>query len=80
MRIDKYLKTSRIIKRRTLAEEACEHGRVSINDRVAKPAAQVKPGDIIEIRFGNGNTRIKVLSVTEHVTKEQAQLMYEIIT
>jgi len=59
MRIDKYLKVSRLIKRRTLANEACEQGRVLINGKVAKPGTEVKVGDIIEIRFGNSTTKLK---------------------
>ncbi|MEI6603328.1 MAG: RNA-binding S4 domain-containing protein [Clostridia bacterium] len=79
MRIDKYLKVSRIIKRRTLANEACEKGRVTINGKLAKPGTDIDVGDEIEIRFGNGTTRAKVLSVTEHVRKEEAKEMYELI-
>lgn len=79
MRIDKYLKVSRLIKRRTLANEACEGGRVTINGRTAKPGTEVKPGDIIEIRFGNNLTKVKVLSTAEHVTKEESREMYMIL-
>ena len=79
MRLDKFLKVSRVIKRRTVANEACEKGRVSINDKVAKPAGKVDVGDIIEITFGNGSTKIRVLAVAEHVTKDSAREMYEII-
>ncbi|NLX63955.1 MAG: RNA-binding S4 domain-containing protein [Clostridiaceae bacterium] len=79
MRIDKFLKVSRIIKRRTLANEACAKERVTINGRVAKPGSEVKVGDIVEIRFGEKLTRIKVLKVTEHVKKEESTEMYEII-
>ena len=73
MRIDKFLKNSRLIKRRTLAKDACEQERVFIND---KPA---KPGDIILIRFGNGEVKARVLQLLEHVTKETSPTMYEII-
>ncbi|MCX7922225.1 MAG: RNA-binding S4 domain-containing protein [Clostridia bacterium] len=76
MRIDKFLKVSRLIKRRTLANEACEQGRVKINDKVAKPGSEVKVGDIIEIQFGNNNTRIEVTSVAEHVSKAESKEMY----
>jgi len=76
MRIDKYLKVSRLIKRRTLANEACEQGRVKINGKVAKPGSDVKPGDIIEIQFGNAVTRVEVTSVSEHVSKADAKEMY----
>jgi len=79
MRIDKFLKVSRIIKRRTLANEACAKERVTINGRVAKPGSEVKVGDIIEIRFGEKITRLKVLKVTEHVKKEESVEMYELI-
>ena len=79
MRIDKYLKVSRIIKRRTLANEACSKEKVSINGRPAKPGSEVKVGDIVEIRFGENLTRIKVLKVTEHVKKEESIEMYELL-
>ncbi|MFZ5986558.1 MAG: RNA-binding S4 domain-containing protein [Bacillota bacterium] len=78
MRIDKYLKVSRLIKRRTLANEACEQGRVKINDKVAKPGSEVKVGDIIEIQFGNNTTRVEVVSVSEHVSKAESKEMYTI--
>lgn len=76
MRIDKYLKVSRIIKRRTLANEACEGGRVSINGKTAKPGAEVKVGDAVEIRFGNNLTKIEITSVAEHVSKADSKEMY----
>lgn len=76
MRIDKYLKVSRLIKRRTLANEACEQGRVKINDKVAKPGSEVKIGDIIEIRFGNAITKVEITSISEHVSKAEAKEMY----
>lgn len=79
MRIDKFLKVSRIIKRRTLAQEACSKEKVTINGRVAKPGSEVKPGDIVEIRFGQNITRIKVLKVLEHVKKEESAEMYELL-
>ena len=79
MRADKYLKVSRIIKRRTVAAEACDGDRVSINGKIAKPSSEVKVGDILEIRFGQGITKIKVLSVAEHVTKDGAKDTYEIL-
>jgi len=77
MRLDKYLKVSRLIKRRTIANEACDAGRVSINGRVAKAGAEVKPGDVLEISFGDRTSKVKVLSVAETVRKEEAQDMYE---
>lgn len=76
MRIDKYLKVSRLIKRRTLANEACEAGRVTINGRIAKPGADVKVGDVVEIRFGSNLTTIEVTSVAEHVSKADSKEMY----
>ena len=79
MRLDKYLKVSRIIKRRTVAKEAGEGGRVTINGNVAKPSAEVKEGDVIEIRFGNKLARFRVLSVAETVRKNEAALMYEVL-
>jgi ribosomal 50S subunit-recycling heat shock protein len=79
MRIDKYLKVSRLIKRRTLASEACDQGRVKINDKVAKPGSEVKVGDIIEIQFGNGNTKVEVVSISEHVLKADSKEMYKVL-
>ncbi|MBU3075302.1 RNA-binding S4 domain-containing protein [Clostridium estertheticum] len=80
MRLDKYLKVSRIIKRRTIAKEACASGRVSINDKVAKAGTVVSEGDIIEIKFANQILRAKVINISEHVTKESAKEMYEMIS
>ena len=77
MRLDKYLKVSRLIKRRTVANEACDAGRVFINDKQAKAGTEVKPGDIIEIRFGSINVRVEVTSVQETVKKEEAKEMYK---
>ena len=79
MRLDKYLKLSRIIKRRTVANEVCALGRVSLNGKTAKPASDVKIGDELEIRFGIGPVRLRVLSVAELVRKNEAQDMYEIL-
>lgn len=79
MRIDKYLKVSRIIKRRTVASEACAGGRVMINQKVAKPSSEVKPSDIISIRFGEHIGRYEVLSVQETVKKESAAEMYRVL-
>lgn len=79
MRLDKYLKVSRIIKRRTVAKEACEGDRVKINDKVAKPSTKVKDGDIIEILFGNRTLKAKIINIAEHVRKEDAKNMYEIL-
>ena len=76
MRLDKYLKVSRLIKRRTVANEACDAGRVLINDRPAKVSAQVKEGDVLEIQFGSKAVRVEVLNVQETVKKEEAQELY----
>ncbi|MDY4693150.1 MAG: RNA-binding S4 domain-containing protein [Blautia sp.] len=76
MRLDKYLKISRLIKRRTVANEACDAGRVLVNDKPAKASTQVKEGDIIEIQFGSKNVRVEVLDVKETVRKEEAENMY----
>ncbi|KAJ50821.1 ribosomal 50S subunit-recycling heat shock protein [Clostridium tetanomorphum] len=80
MRLDKYLKISRIIKRRTVAKEACESGRVLINDKVAKPGTEVKENDIIEIKYAERSLKAKIINISEHVTKENAKNMYEIIS
>ena len=80
MRLDKYLKVSRIIKRRTVAKEAGDGGRVSINGRPAKPSAEVKEGDILEIRFGDKLSRYRVLKVAERALKADASDMYEMLT
>lgn len=77
MRLDKYLKVSRIIKRRTVANEACDAGRITINDKVAKAGTKVKIGDVIEITFGNRVTKVKVAEINEHAKKEDAKNMYE---
>lgn len=79
MRIDKFLKNSRLIKRRTIAKEACEQDRILINGKTAKPGSEVKVGDIIQIQFGNAEIKAKVLLLSEHSTKESAGNMYEII-
>ncbi|WP_066500749.1 RNA-binding S4 domain-containing protein [Abyssisolibacter fermentans] len=79
MRIDKFLKNSRIIKRRTLAKEACEKGRVLINDKEVKPGAEVTPGDIIEVIFGNKTLKVEVIELLEHVTKDDAHKLYKIL-
>jgi ribosomal 50S subunit-recycling heat shock protein len=78
MRLDKYLKVSRIIKRRTVANEACDAGRVEVNGKIAKASLEVNPGDIISIRFGDRHTKLEVLTVKETVRKEDAALMYKI--
>lgn len=79
MRIDKFLKVSRIIKRRTVANEACNNGRVSVNGKTAKPGTDISPGDMITIRFGEHMGQYEVLNVQESVRKEHAFEMYRII-
>ena len=79
MRLDKYLKVSRLIKRRTVANEACDAGRVAVNDKVARASYEVKEGDIVEIKLGQRPLKIKVLEVKEHVAKDGAGGLYEII-
>ncbi len=76
MRLDKYLKVSRIIKRRTVANEACDAKHVSVNGKPARASYDVKVGDVIELTFGYNTSRFEVLSVTEHATKESAALMF----
>ena len=76
MRLDKYLKVSRLIKRRTVANEACDAGRVLVNDRPAKASAQVKAGDVLEIQFGSKSVRVEVLVVTDTSRKEEAKEMF----
>ena len=76
MRLDKYLKVSRLIKRRTVANEACDSGRVTINDKVAKASAEVKQGDIIAISFGNREVKVEVLDVQETMRKEEAKELF----
>ena len=80
MRIDKFLKVSRVIKRRTVANEACDRGRVSVNGKPAKAGTDVKPGDIIEVSFAGGKTKFEILSVSETVRKDDAKELYRIIT
>ena len=79
MRLDKYLKVSRIIKRRTVANEACDGGRITANGRVVKASYDVKIGDILEITFGNRTVKIKVTDVKETVKKDDASTLYEAI-
>ena len=76
MRLDKYLKVSRLIKRRTVANEACDSEHISVNGRVAKASYEVKVGDIIEIRFGARTLKVQVVNVSENVRKEDAGAMY----
>ncbi|GFI30346.1 MAG: RNA-binding S4 domain-containing protein [Lachnospiraceae bacterium] len=77
MRLDKYLKVSRLIKRRTVANEACDAGRVSVNGKVAKASQDVKAGDIIEIGFGTKNVKVEVLAVQDTSRKEEAKELFK---
>lgn len=79
MRLDKYLKVSRIIKRRTIANEACDAGRVFVNGKQARASYDVKQGDIIELQLGQSPTKYEVLNVLEHATKETAGEMFRLI-
>ena len=79
MRIDKFLKNSRLITRRTVAKDACDQGRVFVNDKSAKAGTDVKIGDIIRVEFGNSSISARVLNLSESCKKEDAAGMYEII-
>lgn len=79
MRLDKFLKVSRVIKRRTVANEACDGGRVTLNGRQAKAGAEIKTGDIVEVAFASGKVKFEVLSVADTVAKADASAMYRII-
>ena len=79
MRLDKYLKVSRLIKRRTVAKEVADHEKIMVNNKLSKPSTDVKINDIISIRFGMKIVTIKVLSINEYTKKEDSSLMYEII-
>jgi ribosomal 50S subunit-recycling heat shock protein len=79
LRLDKYLKVSRLIKRRTVAKEACEGGRVALGGRVAKAGTEVKPGDVLEVRFGARLGRYEVLDVQQTVRKELAGELYRVL-
>ncbi len=80
MRIDKFLKVSRILKRRSVAKEAADGNRVKINGRSVKPSATVKVGDVVDLGFNSGTLTFKVLAIKETVRKEEADSLYEIIT
>ena len=80
MRLDKYLKVSRIIKRRTVAKEACDGGRVTVGGKIAKAGTEVKAGDVLEIRFGSRMGRYRITDVREVVRKEDATAMYEVLS
>ena len=79
MRIDKFLKVSRIVKRRSVANDMCSGGRVKINGKACKPGTEVKVGDIIEIGFGSGTSRVKVRKIAEHVGKADAATLYDVL-
>ena len=79
MRIDKYLKVCRLIKRRTVANEACDSQRITLNGKAVKPGKEVKAGDIITIAYGNHSITVRVLAVADAVKKEDAAAMYEVI-
>ena len=79
MRIDKYLKVSRLIKRRAVVNEACDQGRITVNGRVVKASYDVKEGDVMEIKLGERVIRVRVVNVAEHVLKNDASSLYEVI-
>ena len=79
MRLDKFLKLSRVIKRRTVANDVCQAGRVTVNGKPAKPSVKLKAGDVVTILFGSGEVKFKVLSLQETVRKEEAATMYELL-
>ncbi len=79
MRIDKFLKNSRLIKRRTVAKDACEQGRITVNEKIAKPGTEVKVGDIIHLQFGNSSLTARVAQLTESCREEDAPGMYTVI-
>ena len=79
MRLDKYLKVSRLIKRRTIANEACDAGRITVNSKLAKASYDVKSGDVIEIRMGEKLLKVQVLEIKEHVLKDEASMMYKVL-
>ncbi len=79
MRLDKYLKVSRLIKRRTIANEACDAGRIIVNQKIQRASYDVRENDIIEINLGSKPLKVKVLKVTEHALKDDAALMYTVV-
>ena len=79
MRIDKYLKVSRLIKRRTIANEACDAGRISVNGKIVKASYDVKQGDVMEIKMGERVLKVRVLDIAEHVLKNDASSLYEVL-
>ena len=79
MRIDKFLKVSRVIKRRSVAADACDGGRIEINGKVVKPSKDVKIGDVVQVSFGNNTLRFEVLDINEKQTKQSAENMYRVL-
>lgn len=79
MRLDKYLKIARIIKRRTIANEACDAGRVTVNGKQAKASYEVKPEDVIEVTLGQRKLKLQVRSISEYVKKEEASDLYQML-
>lgn len=79
MRIDKFLKVSRILKRRTLAQEACDKGKVSVNGKDVKPGHQIKVGDVVEITYTSGNLKFRINEIKETVKKDEAASLYEVL-
>ena len=79
MRIDKFLKVSRLLKRRTIANEACDGGRVKVNGKSVKPSYNVKEGDIVELGFNSGTVKFRINAIKETVKKEEAENLYEIL-
>ena len=79
MRLDKFLKVSRIIKRRTIANQACDAGKVTVNDKVAKAGYEVKIGDIIEVKLGERKVKVEVLSISSTTKKEESSSMYRVL-
>ena len=79
MRLDKFLKVSRIIKRRSVANDACSTGHITINGKEGKPGADVRPGDILGIRFGESYNEYEIVSVSEHAQKQEAAEMYRLV-
>lgn len=80
MRIDKYLKNARWIKRRTLAKDACDQGKIQINDKIAKPGTEVAVGDLVSMHFGNKKITIRVTHLDDHVKKDESKLLYEVVS
>ena len=80
MRLDKYLKVSRLIKRRTVANEACDAGRVMVNGKVARASYEVKEGDVLELQLGARSLKVRVVRVSEYATKGEASEMYEAVS